>query len=52
MAKYKRTQVNKISAFTEIAIEAGNEILDVYYNSDFDVETLVDKGAHKVIVSI
>lgn len=56
------TQDNNISAFTEIAIKAaikaGNEILDVYYNSDFDVEfksdnsplTLADKRAHKVIV--
>lgn len=41
----------------EGAIKAGNEILEVYYNSDFDVElktdnsplTLADKRAHKVI---
>jgi len=40
------------------AIKAGNEILDVYYNSDFGIElkpdnsplTLADKRAHKVIV--
>ncbi len=51
-----------ISALTELAvkasIEAGKEILDVYYNSDFDVEfkadnsplTIADKRAHEVII--
>lgn len=55
---------NNISAFTQIAvkaaIKAGNEILDVYYNSDFEVEfksdnsplTLADKRAHDVIVEL
>ncbi len=53
---------NNTSALTKTAvkaaIKAGNEILDVYYNSDFGVEfksdnsplTLADKRAHKVIV--
>lgn len=52
----------KISALTEIAIKAaikaGNEILDVYYNSDFGLEfkadnsplTIADKRAHNVIM--
>ncbi len=51
-----------ISDLTEIAIKAaikaGDEILDVYQNTDFDIEyksdnsplTLADKRAHKVIV--
>lgn len=52
---------NNISPLTKTAIEAavqaGNEILDVYYNSGFEIEfktdnsplTLADKRAHKVI---
>ncbi len=56
------TLFRNISALTEIAmkaaIKAGNEILDVYHNSDFNIElksdnsplTLADKRAHKVIV--
>lgn len=51
-----------ISALTEIAIQAaisaGNEIFDVYCNSDFGIEfkadnsplTIADKRAHKIIV--
>jgi len=51
-----------ISELTEIAIKAaikaGKEILDVYYNSDFEVEfksdnsplTIADKRAHQVIL--
>lgn len=51
-----------IDALTELAIKAaikaGKEILDVYYNSDFDVEfkqdnsplTIADKRAHNVIM--
>jgi len=55
------TQNINVSALTEIAIlaaiKAGNEILDVYYNSDFGIEfktdnsplTIADKRAHIVI---
>ena len=55
------TQKFNISALTDIAIKAaikaGKEILDVYYNSDFNVEfkadnsplTIADKRAHNVI---
>jgi len=55
------TQNINISALTEIAIKAaikaGKEILDVYYNSDFEIEfkadnsplTIADKRAHYVI---
>ncbi len=55
------TQKTDIATLTEIAvkaaIKAGKEILDVYYNSDFEVEfksdnsplTIADKRAHKVI---
>jgi 3'(2'), 5'-bisphosphate nucleotidase len=55
------TQSTNVSALSEIAIKAaikaGNEILGVYYNSDFDVEfkadnsplTIADKRAHQVI---
>jgi 3'(2'), 5'-bisphosphate nucleotidase len=58
------TQSINISSLTEIAIKAaikaGKEILDVYYNSDFDVEfksdnsplTIADKRAHRVITEI
>lgn len=53
-----------VSALTEIAInaaiKAGKEILDVYYNSDFNVEfksdnsplTIADKRAHHAILEI
>ncbi len=56
------TLTRNISALTAIAIKtaikAGNEILDVYYNSYFDIEfksdnspiTIADKRAHKAIV--
>ncbi len=55
------TQKTDIAKLTEIAvkaaIKAGKEILDVYYNSDFEVEfksdnsplTIADKRAHNVI---
>jgi 3'(2'), 5'-bisphosphate nucleotidase len=55
------TQKTDIATLTEIAvkaaIKAGKEILDVYYNSDFEVEfkldnsplTIADKRAHDVI---
>jgi 3'(2'), 5'-bisphosphate nucleotidase len=58
------TQSINVSALTEIAIKAaikaGKEILDVYYNSNFDVElkadnsplTIADKRAHRVITKI
>ena len=58
------TQSINISAFTEIAIKAaikaGKEILDVYYNSDFNVElkadnsplTIADKRAHNIITEV
>jgi 3'(2'), 5'-bisphosphate nucleotidase len=47
-----------IETAVKAAVKAGNEILDVYYNSDFGVEfksdnspiTLADKRAHEVIV--
>ena len=58
------TQSINISALTEIAIKAaikaGKEILNVYYNSDFNVElkadnsplTVADKRAHNVITEV
>jgi 3'(2'), 5'-bisphosphate nucleotidase len=49
-----------INLAIQAAIMAGKEILDVYYNSDFDVEfksdnsplTIADKMAHNVIVEV
>jgi 3'(2'), 5'-bisphosphate nucleotidase len=58
------TQKLNISALTDIAvnaaIKAGKEILDVYYNSDFNVElkadnsplTIADKRAHNIITEV
>ena len=58
------TQSINVSALTEIAIKAavkaGKEILDVYYNADFNVEfksdktplTIADKRAHHVITEV
>ena len=58
------TQNVNVQALTDVAIKAalyaGNEILDVYYNSDFNVEfkadnsplTIADKRANRVITEI